>query len=364
MDNSAINAFEWRISMKKSLFSLIAVFIILSICCYGIAKSFGTRQTSPSEHTLVSSFYPEYIISKNLVKGCDSINVKNMTPSASGCLHDYQLTSSDMKKLECTDAFIINGGGMETFLDDIKKAYPNIKIIDSSKNIKLLKNIENHSHKEHNDIEHNDIDHNDSKEHQNNNNENSITNKDHESEDEHEHEHGEYNAHMWLNPSNYIIQINNIKTELCKIYPEYKDTITNNSKAYTRKVNSLQKDITDLNKKLKKKKGKNAILFHDSFAYIADAFNINIISCIEIESDSSLSAGTIANTIDEIKLHDIKILLSEKQFKTTIADNIASETNAKVYVLDSLVTGDNSYDSYINGMNSNIKTIENIFNIK
>ena len=103
---------------------------------------------------------------------------------------------------------------------------------------------------------------------------------------------------------------------------------------------------------------------NDSFAYIADAFNINIISCIEVESDSSLSAGTIANTIDEINLHNIKILLSEKQFKTTIANNIASETKAKVYILDSLVTGDNSSDSYIKGMESNIKTIKDIFNIQ
>ena len=334
--------------MKKSLLSLIAIFIILAIGSYGIAKTYGTRQTSQNEHTLVSSFYPEYIILKNLTKGCESIKVNNMTSSATGCLHDYQLTSADMKKLEHTDAFIINGGGMETFLDDIKKAYPNIKIIDSSKNIKLLKNIDSHSHDEHNNYEgDNDSKHNDNEEH-----------------DEHEHEHGEYNAHIWLNPNNYLIQINNIASELYKLYPEYKDTLSKNTKDYMNKVKALQKDIDNLNKQIQTKKGKNAILFHDSFAYIADAFNINIISCIEVESDSSLSAGTIANTIDEINLHNIKILLSEKQFKTTIANNIASETKAKVYILDSLVTGDNSSDSYIKGMESNIKTIKDIFNIQ
>ena len=341
--------------MKKSLLSLIAIFIILAIGSYGIAKTYGTRQTSENEHTLVSSFYPEYIITKNLITDCDSITVKNMTSSATGCLHDYQLTSSDMKKLEHADAFIINGGRMETFLDDIKKVYPNLNIINSCKNIKLLKNIESHSHEEDNDIDHEDA------------KENNDINE-HEKHDEHEdndgHEHGEYNAHVWLSPNNYLIQINNISTELCNLYPEYKKTISLNTKTYSNKIKALQKDIDTLNKKIKNKKEKNAILFHDSFAYIADAFNINIISCIEVDSDSSLSAGTIANTIDEINLHNIKILLSEKQFKTTIADNIASETNAKVYVLDSLVTGDDSKDSYIKGMESNIKAIKEIFNIK
>ena len=123
----------------------------------------------------------------------------------------------------------------------------------------------------------------------------------------------------------------------------------------------MQQDIDLLNKKIHKQKKKDIIIFHDSFAYIADSFNLNVIECIEISSDTSLSAGTIANTIDEINYHNIEILLSEKQFKTTIADNIAKETTAKVYILDSLVSGSNTKDSYIKGMSDNISTIENIF---
>lgn len=322
--------------MKKSLLSLLAIFMVITICSYSIAKIFGTKNNNKETHTIVSSFYPEYIILLNLLEDCNDITIKNMTSSATGCLHDYQLTSNDMKMLDHTDGFVINGGGMEPFLDDIKKSYSNLNIIDSSKNIKLLENQSSHNH-------------------------NSDSEEKHIHTEECEHNHGEHNGHIWLNPTNYLIQIKNISTELCSLYPEYKDTITKNTKTYTNKINTLQQDIKLLNKKIRNHKKKDIIIFHDSFAYIADSFNLNVVECIEISSDTSLSAGTIANTIDEINYHNIEILLSEKQFKTTIADNIAKETTAKVYILDSLVSGSNTKDSYIKGMTKNISTIENIF---
>lgn len=38
-----------------------------------------------------------------------------MTKPQTGCLHDYQMTPADMKKLENADVFIANGAGMESF---------------------------------------------------------------------------------------------------------------------------------------------------------------------------------------------------------------------------------------------------------
>ncbi len=353
--------------MKKSLLSLLAIFLVITIASYSIVKIFGSKDydnTSKESHTIVSSFYPEYIILLNLLEDCEDINIKNMTSSATGCLHDYQLTSADMKVLDHADGFVINGGGMEPFLDDIKKSYPKLNIIDSSKNVKLLENFTSHEHDE--DLKDKDLDdeHVHTKDCQHNSHEEEDDKKDdkHVHTEDCEHNHGKYNAHIWLNPDNYLIQIKNISLELCSIYPEHKDIITKNTKIYTSKINELQDEITSLNKKISKQEKKDIIIFHDSFAYIADSFNLNVVQCIEISSETSLSAGTIANTIDEINYHDIEILLSEKQFKNTIANNISKETDAEVYVLDSLVTGNNNKDSYIDGMKKNIENIKEIFN--
>jgi zinc transport system substrate-binding protein len=135
--------------MKRSLLALICVFLLLGLGSYGLIQLIGSDiepYTKDSTHTIVTSFYPEYIIAKNLLDNCDDINLVNMTSETTGCLHDYQLTSKDMKILTTCDGLIINGGDMEPFIDDITKALPNLPIIDSSKGIKLLEGTHTHTH--------------------------------------------------------------------------------------------------------------------------------------------------------------------------------------------------------------------------
>ena len=60
-----------------------------------------------------------YVLAENLTEGIDGIQVTNLTENQTGCLHDYQLTTSDMKLIDEADAFIINGAGLETFLEKV-----------------------------------------------------------------------------------------------------------------------------------------------------------------------------------------------------------------------------------------------------
>ena len=61
-----------------------------------------------------------------------------MTEPQSGCLHDYELSPADMKALEYADLFVINGAGMEAFIDEVKKAYPDLAIAEAAKDIPLI----------------------------------------------------------------------------------------------------------------------------------------------------------------------------------------------------------------------------------
>ena len=100
------------------------------------------------------------------------------------------------------------------------------------------------------------------------------------------------------------------------------------------------------------------VIFHDSFAYLAKKLGLEVVHTVNIESDTSLSAGEMKEIIQEINLHDVKVLFSEEQYSDAIPFNIGKETGAKVYVIDSLVTGEEDKDSYIRGMKKNIKTLE------
>ena len=52
------------------------------------------------------------------------------------------------------------------------------------------------------------------------------------------------------------------------------------------------------------------------------------------------------------------VLFAEQQYSTELADAIARETSAKVYLLDTGVSGEASVDAYLNAMRKNMETVE------
>ena len=88
---------------KKLLAALLTLLIFLS-------------PTFAAAETVVTSFYPIYLFALNLTQGIDGITIRNLAAPNTGCLHDYQLSTGDMKVLNKADVFLINGAGMELSL--------------------------------------------------------------------------------------------------------------------------------------------------------------------------------------------------------------------------------------------------------
>ena len=104
------------------------------------------EQTDGQELTVVTSFYPMYIAAENVIGDADGVRLENLSEPQTGCLHDFQLTPEDMKLLSTADVFIINGGGIESFMKEVAEAYPNLKIIEACENISLLSGEEDDTH--------------------------------------------------------------------------------------------------------------------------------------------------------------------------------------------------------------------------
>ncbi|MDO5519764.1 MAG: metal ABC transporter substrate-binding protein [bacterium] len=321
-------------NQKMKKLSLLAVIIIvISVASYGLTAMLNNDKTSEKDDTITiaTSFYPIYIAALNVTAGMENVKVENLMQNQQGCLHDYQLTTENMRTLEGADALIINGAGMEAFLDDIKTNYKSLDIIDSSEDISLL-TITGEEH---------DHDHEEE--------------ADHDHEEEHDHDHGDYNAHLWLDPARYEKQIQNIADGLAKLDPEHSETYKNNAKDYITKVAALEEEMKA---EIKEFDYNNVIIFHNSMEYLCKALGINVAYSLNVDGDASLSAGDVATVIEEVKENDVKVLFSEKQYEASIADRIASETGAKVYVFDSLVTGENDKNAYLDGMRKNMELLK------
>ena len=102
---------------------MLAVLLFLGV---GLTEIYvnHTEEKEDGQYTVVTSFYPMYIAALNVVGENDHIRLENLSEPQTGCLHDYQLTPADMQLLSTADAFIINGGGIESFLGEVAEQYP------------------------------------------------------------------------------------------------------------------------------------------------------------------------------------------------------------------------------------------------
>ena len=74
----------------------------------------------------------------NITADIDGVTVSNLTRNETGCLHDYQLSPGDMQKLQGADLLVINGAGMEAFMDKIIAQYPHIPVVEATQGLDLI----------------------------------------------------------------------------------------------------------------------------------------------------------------------------------------------------------------------------------
>lgn len=320
--------------MKSKLPKLLTLIITTSFLFIGCNNNVDSNKKTEDTLNIVTSFYPLYISTINITKDIPNITVTNMTKSQTGCLHDYQLTPQDLKTLEKADILVVNGAGMESFLDSIISQYPNLEIVDATKGLTLLED-DTHSHDDH--------DH------------------DHDYEDEHSEDDGhdhEYNPHVWVSVTGNIEEVKNIASQLEDLNPENKEAYESNTNTYVSKLEELK---NEMHAELDNLPNRDIITFHEAFPYFAEEFNLNIAGVIEIEPDSEPSAKEIEEIINTIKSKNINALFTEPQYSSKVAETIATETGATVYELDPIVTGDSNpdaYDDYINKMKKNLDVLK------
>lgn len=302
----------------------ILVFFLTLIVLVAILVGCSNTKENEEDNTfnIVTSFYPMYIATSNIIDGVEDVKLTSLASPDVGCLHDYQLTVNDMITLEKADAFVINGGGMESFLDKAISNYPELKIINAF-------------------VDDEDVEDGDVEEHQDDNH------------TEHGHQH-ESNAHVWVSVSLYIEQVEKICDELKKINPENAERYESNKTNYIKKLDVLRQEMHNELDKLQKK---NIVTFHEAFYYFAKEFNLNIVSVIEREPGTSPSAGELVDIIKEIESKDVNAIFVEPQYLKTAANTISYETGIGVYELDPVVSGNFEKDAYEQKMKKNLDVL-------
>ena len=285
-------------------YAFCSIFIIAAL----LLTACGGEQKKAQRLKIVTSFYPIYISTLNVVDGVDNIEVINLTNKRVGCLHDYQLTTENMKTLANANVLIVNGGGMEEFLDKVRSENPKLKIIDASKNA----NIE------------------------------WLTDKE------------GINSHVWMNIRYNIEEVHQIAEKLAAIDPEHASNYNTNARLYEEKLLHLEGEMQTLVKDLQTR---DIVTFHEAFPYFAKEFNLNIIASIEATPGNNPSPQEVAEIVEKMRPLKRKVIFTEPQYSPEAAEMLAYETGAQIYTLDPIVSGEPNKDAYIGAMRKNAQTL-------
>ena len=304
---------------------ILSVLLCAAVCLTGFSGC-GTPAKESSRLKLLASFYPIAIMALNITDGVEGVAVESMAQQQTGCLHDFQMTTADMKKAETADAFLINGAGMEGFLDKISDQLPELPVIDSSTGIPLIASGEDHHH---------------------------------DGGEGHDHDQEAYNPHLWVSITNCMEQVRNLSEGIIALDPEHEAEYRENTETYLEKLSALR---DKMHSALDHVKNKDIITFHEAFPYFAEEFGLHIAAVINREPDSQPSAKELADTIRLVRETDVKALFVEPLYPETSADIIAAETSAQVYVLDPAVSGEWDKNAYLTAMESNLQVLEQALN--
>lgn len=280
---------------------------VLTCCLTGLAACKAPEAADSGRLEIVASFAPVYALTLTIAKGADNLSVSCMAANSTGCLHDYQITADDMKRVEKADLYIIGGAGMEgSFLDKITAQYKTLTVADSSEGALLLK------------------------------------------------EDGGVNPHIWLSTENAAVMAGNICKALSAASPENADLFRQNLTRFQAGAAALHDAYIDRFSALQNRR---IITFHEAFEYLADEFGLEVDAVIETEPGTAPDPQTLSSLIERVKSGSCNAIFTEPQYPDDTARTISRETNVPVYVLDPIVTGEMTADSFLSTLQSDLDTL-------
>lgn len=318
--------------MNKKKYGFVAFLLLLiavvSLGATNIYVNYNQHSEEGEKLHVVTSFYPMYIAAMNVVDGCDSVILENLSEPQTGCLHDYQLTPEDMVLLSKADVFIINGGGIESFLSDIAARYPDLTIINAGADTSME---------------------------------------------------GE-NAHVWMDMENYQKQVKTIakglgdarfnqaghhdhthdgedsREELTNETESFeKDAVLfeNNAEVYCEKIQTLMDEYRNI-----RDAGEKVVLFHEAYEYLAHEWNLEDVYTLNLDEERQVSAGEVADVLEAVEKDGVSLILAEQLYGEETARTIEKEADVNVVYLDPCVRGDYEKDAYLKAMRNNLDLLQ------
>ena len=291
--------------MKKKIISgALAILMGAMLIGCGVKAETSRKNVTNDKLNIMVSIYPLKEFAEKI--GGDKVDVtclvpENMEP------HDYEPKTKDFETLTKSKAFIYNGLGMESWVDQVNETIKDkgVTIVNSSTGIDARK-------------EENAID-----------------------------------PHIWLSLKNAEIQSENIKNTLVKLDEKNKDYYEDNYKKFKEELESLYNEYKPKFDTLSKK---NFITGHAAFGYLCRDFGLTQKSVENLFAEGEPTPKQLEELVKFCKENNIKTVFSESLASPKVSETLAKEVGAKVVPILTLESKEDDKD-YIEAMRYNLDEI-------
>jgi zinc/manganese transport system substrate-binding protein len=166
--------------------------------------------------------------------------------------------------------------------------------------------------------------------------------------------HPEGNPHYWLDPRNGKVIAQNILAGLAQADPGNAATYKANFESFSRRLDSAWQVWSS---KAASFKGLPIISYHSSWAYLAKAFDLDVVGFIEPKPGIEPTASHTAELIEVVKKRGVRVILREPYFSDRAPNALAKETGATVYLVPSSVGGTEKARDYFSLFDELVNTL-------
>lgn len=263
--------------MKKIL-GLVFILLLLGAGIWWLWQ----RQTPPvasKRLQVVATFYPLGYLAEQV--GGDEVQVNTLIPIGVEP-HDFTPTPQDILNTTAADLFIYNGGGLDTWAEEIPVEdfqNPNLFQVNAS-----AVGVST-------------------------------------------------DPHVWLDPVLMQELVNNIRNGYSQLDPVHSVDYQYNAEQLIAK---LQQVDTDYQTGLANCEIRQAIVAHDAFDYIADRYNLELLPIVGLSPNETPSAQTLAELTSLAEQYKIHYIFFEELTSPKLSEVLADAVGAETLVLSPL----------------------------
>jgi ABC-type Zn uptake system ZnuABC Zn-binding protein ZnuA len=250
--------------------------------------------------------------------------------------HDFEPSPTDIDALARADLLLINGVGLESWLDGAVAASGfHGQRVDTSVGVQLLAGGE--AEEEHAGEEAAD-------------------------EEENAGAEGDNDPHIWQNPRNAKIMVANVEAGLTAADSAGATAYKANRERYDSQLDQLDAEVAA---QIATMDNKKLVTNHDAFAYYVQRYGLEFVGSIipSFDTSAELSAREVNDLVAKIKATGVRAVFSETSLPPETAQTIAAEAGVKVVTGDDALYGDSlgpagsDGATYIAAIRHNTRTI-------